>query len=357
MPRNDDADFIRTELEKRLEELLGTYYPGHVVRKGKAYLTPKNAKDLGSFVVNLSGPRRGQWYRHSQKIGGGTVELISYSITNGLTGYAQAFKEARAFLGIEGQVDTESIERSRRESAEKRRRSEQQDAADLARKAETVAGIWSDCRPIAGTLAEKYLLGRGLDVPPGGWPDCLGFHPSLVYDLDEKPKRKFPGLVARVDDVVGDLVAIWRIFLDAATGGKGPVDNSKLGLGPAAGGAIRLGGIGPRIGGAEGVETALAAWGLIGFRRPVWALLSTAGMAGFEIPIEVEHIDIFPDGDRQTRRKDGLFVPEPLAPGRRAANALAARAKAAKVGHTIQPEPPQGSDYLDLYNRLKATEQ
>lgn len=354
MAYNDDADFIRGELERQIERLLSTYYSGYVVRKGKAYLTPKNAKDLGSFVVNLTGPHKAQWYRHSQKIGGGLVELLSYHLTNGVKAYAQAFKEARAFLGIEGQVDHEASERHRRENEDRRARAEAQEQAQRERRAETAADIWAQCRPIAGTVAEKYLITRGLVAPKGGWPECLGHHRGLVHELEDA-KPVFPCLVARVDDIMGDVCAIWRIYLDPQSGRKADVENAKLGLGPAGGGAIRIGGLAPRIGVAEGVETSLAAWAMGGFRRPVWSLLSTAGMAGFEIPPEITRIDIFPDGDMRAKRKDGEYVPEPLPPGMRAAQALAARLKELGLKHTVQPEPPQGSDYLDLFNQSKGS--
>lgn len=354
MAYNDDADFIRGELDRQLERLLGVYFSGHVVRKGKAYLTPKNDRNLGSFTVNLSGPRRGQWYRHSQKVGGGTVELLSYHLTNGLTAYAQAFAEARAFLGISGQVDQQASERHKKENAERRKAAEASEQKERARKSATAAQVWSQCKPIAGTPAEKYLLQRGLPVPPAGWPDCLGFHNRLWHELEE---LNAPALVARLDDVLGEMKAVWRIYLDGESGRKADVENPKLGLGPSIGCAVRLGGLAPRIGSAEGIETAIAAWALNGFRFPVWSMLSTSGMAGFEIPIEVEHIDIFPDGDARARRKDGIYVPEPVAPGLRAARALWARAKEVGVGATIQPEPPQGVDYLDLFVMTKKEEE
>lgn len=363
--RRDDAEEIRRRLGDQIESLLDHLYPGWAKRGGKAYLTPKNAKQLGSFQVNLTGARRGQWYRFSQDVGGGTVELISYAHTNGTHAYEIAFREARRFLGMDDQPRAEDDRlRQRREeeraaAAEKRKHAEAADAARRERKAETAADIWSHCRPIAGTAAEIYLTGRGVPAPPEGWPDVLGFHPGLEWDQgaewsDGRKVRKgpvFPCLVGRVQDVAGDTTAIWRIYL-AADGGKAPVTPAKLGLGAAKGGAIRIGGIGERIGVAEGLETALGAWWLIGRRYPVWSAMSTSGMAGIELPLAVNRVVIFPDGDKPTRRHGDEFVPTHGGAGIVAARRLAERMADARMPHVIEAEPPMGRDYLDLWNQI-----
>lgn len=366
----DDADEIRRRLTDSLEQLLSTYFPSHVVRRGKAYLSPKGAKQLGSFIVNLTGARRGQFYRFSQQIGGGVVELLSYHLTGGTKAYEQAFREARIFLGISddrSERDTQEYkERRAREAEDARRQRERQEKEEAQRRqkrAATATELWAECRPIKGTLAEKYLTGRGLPVPPDGWPSCLGFHKGLEWELgaefdgDRKVKSGpvFPCLIGEVVDVEGDTIAIWRIYLDPKTGGKAPVDNPKVGFGPAKGGAIRIGGDAALIGVAEGIESALGAWSLIGFRRPVWGALSTSGMSNLEIPSFVQRISVFPDGDRPFRRQGDEYVTAEPA-GRKAARALKERCDAAGIACVIQAEPPAGFDYLDLYNEQRSME-
>lgn len=362
MTRHDDADEIRRSLENRLESVLETLFPGWETFRGKGYLTPKNKKDLGSFQVNLTGHRRGSWYRFSQQVGGGTVELISYALTNGVTAYAQAFAWARSFLGIEGrrQTDEEAAEQRRLRSmamaasAESRQVAEQVELAKREARAETAGDIWAHCLPIEGTLAEDYLVGRGVPRPPGGWPDdAIGFHRSLRYDLSEE-RLRFPCLVGRVQDLAGDTTAVWRIYLDPLTGGKAPVDNPKLGFGPASGGAVRIGGKGSgKIGVAEGLETALAAWLLVGCCFPVWATLSTSFMMLFEPPFHVKRLVIFPDGDPLIKRIPGsdFYEPEAIPPGIRAARALKARMGSANIPTTIN-ELPSESDYLDVWRSV-----
>lgn len=233
-------------------------------------------------------------------------------------------------------------ERAARDAAEAERRQ---------RKAEDAASIWEAAKPIEGTLAETYLIRRGLIVPPQGWPDVLRFAPSLTYELDDDRPR-YPALVARVDDPFGQLTAIWRIYLQES-GDKIDRDPAKVGLGPAAGGAVRLGGIGPKVGIAEGIETALAAWAMNGFKYPVWSVLSTSGMINFEPPPELSACSIFPDGDNPFRMQDGDYVLcEP--PGRHAARLLHDRLIPLGIKAPVQPEPPIGQDYLDMLKVRRA---
>lgn len=367
--RHDDADEIRRRLENRLEELLSSFYPGWVQRGGKGFLTPKSPKNLGSFQVNLKGSRRGQWYRFSQQVGGGTVELISYALTNGTKAYEQAFREARAFLGMsreESRRDDPEIrarrEREAEESARRRERQEQLEERKKARRAETAIEVWAECRPISDTLAERYLSGRGIPAPPDGWPDVLGFHVGLEWEqgaewADGRKVKEgpvFPCLVGRVQDAGGETTAVWRIYL-SESGEKAPIEPNKVGLGPANGGAIRIGGVGPKIGVAEGVETALGAWWLIGRRFPVWSVMSTSGMANFEPPLAVERGTTFPDGDHPSQKRGEEYVAaEP--PGRRAARILRDRMTSVGLQWTTEAEPPIKQDYLDLWRDRQTLE-
>lgn len=339
----DDADFIRSQLTVRLEDMLASYFPGHVIRRGKAYLSAKGPKDLGSWSVNMTGGKRGAWYRFSQGVGGGVIELLSYQLYGRTDAYAEAFREARAFLGITGEVDEKANQRARQRQEEARRKAEIKDAKYREDTLETARLIWSETQPVAGTLAEAYLHNFGLPTPPMGWPECLGFHPALPYP----GKGRMPALVARVDDVAGNITGVWREFI-SPDGRKAGVELQKLGLGPVSGGAVRLGGQGARIGVAEGVRTALGAWALIGFEYPVWACLSTSGLTGFEVPLLVERVVGFPDGDKPYRKHGNEFVPA-IPAGRKAMLTLKERAEQDGLGFSLAAEPPSGLDYLDLW--------
>jgi putative DNA primase/helicase len=239
------------------------------------------------------------------------------------------------------------------EKAEREKRRLASQARQRARDAEETAyqentkeasqAIWSAYVALSGTLGARYLNSRGIPTPET-WPDCLRFHAALPYP--GKPGR-YPALICRVDDVYGHLTAIWRIYL-RSDARKLDVDNPKLGLGPAGGGAVRLGGMGPKIAVAEGIESAFGYWLLTGMKHPAWAALSTSGMQGIEIPLGVGQVVVVPDGDKPLRKKEGLYI-ESIPAGRKAAQALWVRLVEQGIRCNVAAEPSAGKDYLDLW--------
>lgn len=241
--------------------------------------------------------------------------------------------------------EAEQAERNRQrlKMEDDRRRREAQETAQNQDTVEFCAKIIGECVAVEGTLAERYLHLFDLPTPPGGWPECLMFHPALNYP----GKGKMPALVARVDDVSGQMTGIWREFI-RADGRKADVEFQKLGLGPVAGGAVRMGGMAKHIGTAEGVRSALGAWALIGWKYPVWPCLSTSGLIGFEVPLGVERITIYQDGDRPIKKHQGDYIPAVPA-GRKAALTMQARVTGEGVLCDLAAEPPPERDYLQLW--------
>lgn len=372
MVQRDDADEIKDRLNDALEGVLDHFWSGWVKRGKMAYCAPTARKDdLGSFMVYLGSVgkyHRGAWVRSSAGIGGDELNLFAYGLTGHHKATSEVFERAREYVGLsavreETAEDKERRERLKKAAALKRQRQDESDARDALRKAATVADICRESMAIDGTAAEKYLINRGIPKPPTGWPDCIMFHTGLEWDLgaeyDEEGRKIksgpiFSGLVARVENVAGETIAIWRIYL-TEDGKKAPVSNPKLGLGPAAGGAVRIGGTGPIVGAAEGVESAFGAWSLINYRNPVWACLSTSGMMNVEFPLDVEAVAIFPDGDRPWKTENGELVPDVPA-GRRAARRLAERCDEAGIEARMQAEPKMKCDYLDVWNEWQALE-
>jgi len=227
------------------------------------------------------------------------------------------------------------------EAAQRRREADERAYQEGTREAAQL--IWGASIGLCDTLGALYLNNRGIPTPDA-WPECLRFHPSLPYP---GKSGRYPVLICRVDDVMGDLTAIWRVYL-RGDGRKADVPNAKMGLGPAGGGAVRIGGLGGRVAVAEGVETALAYWCLSGRKYPCWAALSTSGMQGLEVPLGVGQVVVVPDGDKPLRKKDGVAV-ESVPAGRKAAQALWVRMVEQGIRCNVAAEPPQGKDYLDLW--------
>jgi hypothetical protein len=374
----DDAAEIRQRLNDGIEEVIGRYWPQWVKRGRLGFLTPQVKKGTSSFQVELDGAHKGRWYRFSAGIGGWGIELLYYgergSIPSHKDEWNEAFRFAREFLGIARSTETdeqrEALEARRAKDETERKKKQQAEDERIRRKrlarSLTAQEIVAESLPLQGTLAEAYLIGRGL---PGvaEWPapqDDLRFHPAVEYERDARweggrkvePGPAFPALIGVVRDAGGAVTAIWQIFLDhalnPATEGKALVDNPKLGLGPAIGGAVRIGGDGPRIGASEGIESAIGAWALNGFAYPSWAMLSTSGLVAFEPPIFVDRIDYFPDGDLAQIDKAGR-IRDP--PGIVAARASAARVRPAGI-KTVINDPSLHGDSLDVWKAISRRE-
>lgn len=161
-----------------------------------------------------------------------------------------------------------------------------------------VLRLWRHARPLAGTPAERYLEGRGV----GSGSSELRYHartPFGRYPLT----RYLPALIAAVRDSSG-LVAVHRSFLDPRANRLMPMDEPRRGLGRFGSGAVRLGGLGPTMGLAEGIETALSASTLFGF--PCWAALGSERFRLVDLPPGVREVVLFLDNDRGGRRAERL---------------------------------------------------
>jgi putative DNA primase/helicase len=156
--------------------------------------------------------------------------------------------------------------------------------------------IWSEARSIRGTPAERYLAGRGLcaDSPQ------LRYHARAPFGPERSVEYR-PALIAAVRDETG-LVAIQRTFIDNRE--SGVARGRRCSLGRLGSGAVRLGGLSPVLGLAEGIETALSASAL--FHVPCWASLGGARFGSIALPATIERLLLFLDNDPAGRRSEAL---------------------------------------------------
>ena len=309
----------------------------------------------GKCSVHIKGARTGLvGFWQGQRPGANGGDLIHLiQIAYGCSTHGQAVQIAkREFLHIEDRPLTAEEKRewarSKDESERKRKVREAEAAADREQKSDDVRAIWGRAQTIAGTLAERYLVGRGVDPRLiGKWPPSLRFHPALPLGRDAHPC-----LICGVQGSDRKLISIWRIFLtpDGRALEDREGDKIKLGLGPAAGGAVRLGPIGETLIVTEGVETGFGAGLINGWKFPVWAALSTSGMMSLDIPNGVKKLLIYGDGDRHRLNK--LAGSVELPPGKKAAETLKKRAEEMGVSVSILL-PPEPDDWLDVWNGTK----
>jgi DNA polymerase I len=153
--------------------------------------------------------------------------------------------------------------------------------------------FWRHAQPIAGTLAERYLVERrriDLSALPDG-SASLRFHPYCPFGIG----TTHPCLIVLRRDIVSDEpVSIHRIAL-TPDGDK--IERRLLG----SGGIVKLWPAGPRLVVGEGVETTLAAATRITHRgaplQPAWSAVSTGTLGALPLIPGVEELIILVDND------------------------------------------------------------
>jgi hypothetical protein len=171
------------------------------------------------------------------------------------------------------------------------------------RQHEKAAWLWSQRRPIAGTIAETYLRGRHISC---ALPLTLAFlsptkpgrHPAMIAAF-AIPDETEPGVLGQPRDVN----AVHLTLLKPDGAGKANVERPKLFIGSPGGRPIVLAPPNDLLGLAitEGIEDALTAHQATGL--VVWA----AGAAGFmpaladKVPDYIEAITIYAHSDKAGR--------------------------------------------------------
>lgn len=246
-----------------------------------------------------------------------------------------AFKEA--IKRIAGWLEVDHTERVRKE----RKPLEFKPLMDPDKAFAKIAEVWRGSKDIKGTVAEKYLINRG--IYPENIPRVLRFHPGLNYwhAKEKKSYGTWPCLLAPIRDRENKIISVHRIFL-TEDGKKAPVPDAKKMMamcGEMRGTAIKLFEPGEILGVAEGIETALAAHAIS--RMPVWSCVSAPLLEQVDIPDVVKTLVIWADKDHSGRGAD-------------AAEKLADRAE--KLGKRVEicmpvqpiPEGDKGIDWLDV---------
>jgi putative DNA primase/helicase len=274
---NHDLETIRAALRARATEV------------GEALFGPPSARGRhewrwrrrGSLALAIAGPAVGLWYDHERGEGGDLLALVMRERGGD---FPAALAWVRAFVG-EPAPDRPAPRPTVSPAA----------PDDAEREAQAVR-LWHEAREsIAGTPAETYLRGRGIDparLPPHAgatWPAALRWHGATG------------ALIVGVNDGATGLVrAVQRIMLNADGTPKRRPDGSKLKLaiGPIAKRAARFGWHPDPDGRwalAEGAETALAAAQLLNI--PTWASLGASNMPKIVPPTWARHVTVVADHD------------------------------------------------------------
>ncbi len=163
---------------------------------------------------------------------------------------------------------------------------------DNARKLARAHELWDSAKPLAGTLAERYLTEtRGIDVDalPAGINDVLRFHPRCWFDVD----KYYPAMIALFRDLeTGERAGVHRTFL---TPDAQKIDRRMFGRWSRPR-AIKLYPANDQLYVAEGIETALAAATQLGM-WPAWALGSKVTLEKLPVISGIAVLGILVDRD------------------------------------------------------------
>ena len=237
-----------------------------------------------SLYVRLTGPisgpgAAGKWTDSATGQHGDLLDLIALNM--GITTLRDTLDEARRFLSLP-QMDRHHANNppASRGSPEAARR------------------LWAMGQPMSGTLAERYLAGRGLTGL--GHLDSLRFHPNCFYWREDQtltdPPEAWPALLAKVTDLDERLTGLHRTWLDPATADKAPVIPPRKAMGNLLGHGVRIGKPVSVLAAGEGLETMLSLhMALPGL--PAVAALSANHLAALQLPADLRRLYIAVDAD------------------------------------------------------------
>jgi hypothetical protein len=186
--------------------------------------------------------------------------------------------------------------------------------------------LWYAAKPAKGTPVETYLQSRGLKLPQRS-EHALRFHPDCP-----RGEARLPAMLGLMSGIVtGRMLGVHRTFLSADGRAKAALEPNKMMLGRAKGAVLKLSpdeDVTQGLALTEGIEDALAVLN-DGF-APVWACLSAGTLMNFPVLGGIQALTICADNDT---------------PGRAAAEACAARWRAAgKEARVVEP-PRQLKDF------------
>jgi hypothetical protein len=281
-----------SDLARRLAEraeVVCRHYLSNGRRSGNYWLVGDVNNTPGrSLFVRLTGRQSGRgvagkWTDSATGQHGDLLDVLQLS--RGLA-FSDAAEEARRFLSLPPLTPdpTSSV----------RRRSAPVGSSEAARR------LWAISQGIAGTLAQSYLVDRGVTHIEG--LNSLRFHPRCYYrPNDQDPTETWPALIAAVTDLGDRITGVHRTWLnpngfDSVTLGKAPIDTPRRAMGDLLGHAVRFGIVDDVAAAGEGIETMLSLRMVLP-AMPMLAALSAAHLAAILFPSTLRRLYVARDDD------------------------------------------------------------
>jgi hypothetical protein len=192
-PKNNVINKLSNKIAELATEILG--------QSNKSYSNNTQLRwgSKGSLVVTIAGQKQGMWYDHECSEGGNPFDLIKRELN---IDDKEAFKWALNWLGHYVEHHTPRVRKNAIDKSE---------TATDAWKKEQALDIISKSVPLKGTIAEEYLINRGINLDFDTFEaENILFNTSVYNGFT---KTKLPALIVVYKE--GEKAqSIQRIYLD-----------------------------------------------------------------------------------------------------------------------------------------------
>lgn len=269
-------DAVREALIHRAEALFTLAWGDPARQSGREW----RARSDDALSMQMQGADRGKWFDHKAGVGGDVFHFYGVNVLGLEKGqdFARVLNEAASWCGIlrNQPIDLTALRQTKIDRAQKAE-AEEQNERQL--RAQLVADLTAQARPVDGTTAAAYLATRGItELPAHG----------LAYLSPIKPRAGImhPHLAACVvwaKDDKDQIVGGQRIVLNE-DGTRADVDGPKPFFAAASGYPARFAARIPDgpLCVAEGPESALSIWLATGFET--WAVFGASNWQAAPIP-------------------------------------------------------------------------
>ena len=234
----DLEQMLRGQAETLARHLL----PNGVVECGYFQVGSVAGEKGQSLKLNLDGGLRGVWTDFSASKGtneysGDMLKLIAVTKFGGRL--SDAITWAISWLGLDG-LDPARLATEKATARKAAKQADEDQAAAAEKRRRQALNLYLSGDAIPGTPAERYLIGRGIDLRAQGLPapGCLKYQHDKVWNAEVR--EKLPCMVAAVVNIEGRHIATHRTWIKADGSGKADLLEPKKALGKYQGGFIPL---------------------------------------------------------------------------------------------------------------------
>jgi hypothetical protein len=297
---------VASDLARRLAqdaEAVCRHYLSKGRRHGRYWIVGDARNTPGrSLFVRLAGPESGKgavghWTDAASGEYGDLLDIIRESAQ--LNAFSDVLDEARRFLSrpCADPRPKQRLDRSERPTG----------SPESARR------LFAMSRPIAGTLAERYLHHRAIPAPQD--LESLRFQPRCYYRSgDGSPPETWPAMIAAVTDLEGKITGVHRTWLDRMGRDKAPIVSPRRAMGELLGNGVRFGAPLDVMAAGEGIETVLSVRCLLP-NMPMVAALSSAHLAAMLFPETLRRLYVLRDNDPAGERASATLINRATAEG------------------------------------------